>query len=47
MIFEVGGQWISFAVAAVLGVLVILLNIKSIIVIVPLVLNRFIKKRKS
>lgn len=43
MIFEVGGQWISFAVAAVLGVLVILLNIKSIIVIVPLVLNRFIK----
>lgn len=47
MIFEVAGQWGSFGIALALSAGVILLNIKSLLAIVPLVLRRFFKKRKS
>lgn len=47
MIFEAAGQWGSFGIALVLAAAVILLNIKSLIAIVPLVFQRFFKKRKS
>lgn len=47
MIFEAGGQWASFGIALALSAGVILINIKSLIGIVPLVLKRFFKKRKS
>lgn len=47
MIFEVAGEWGSFGIAAALSVLVILLNIKSLLAIVPLVLQRFVKKHKT
>ena len=47
MIFEVAGEWGSFGIACALAVCVILINIKSLLAIVPLVLQRFFKKRKS
>ena len=47
MIFEVAGEWVSFGIAAALSVLVILLNIKPLLAIVPLVLQRFVKKHKT
>ncbi len=47
MIFEVAGEWGSFGIAAALTVLVVLLNIKSLLAIVPLVLQRFFKRKKT
>ena len=47
MIFEVAGQWGSFGITLALAAVVILLNIKSLLAIIPLVFQRFFKKHKS
>lgn len=47
MIFEPGGEWASFGAACGICLAVVLLNLKSLIAIVPLIFNKFIKRRKS
>ena len=47
MIFEPGGEWVSFGAACGICLAVVLLNLKSLIAIVPLIFNKFIKRRKS
>lgn len=45
MIFEIGGgQWQSFAITFVLAAILCLLNLKSVLDIVKLLLNKFLKK---
>lgn len=40
-----GGQWQSFAISAVLGIVVVLINIRSVIDIIKLVLGKFLKRK--
>lgn len=45
MLFEAGGEWQSFAIACAAAVLIILINLRSIIDIITLLLGKFMKKR--
>ncbi len=48
MINEIGGgQWQSFFISLALGIIVIVINIRSVIDIIKLLLGKFLKKKKS
>lgn len=47
MMFEIGGYWQSFAISAALTVVIIFINIRSVIDIIKLLLDKIVKKTRK